>query len=130
MDNNNTFYDQEPNTNDEPRYQQQTTYQEQPYQQQPYQQNLYQQAGNSNFAGQPYMEEPMSLSDWMLTMLVMCIPCVNIIMMFVWAFSSSEKKSKSNYFKAVLIWGAIAIGISILLSVVVGISAASIASGF
>ncbi len=130
MDNNNTFYDQEPKTNVEPPFQQQTTYQDQTYQQQPYQQNVYQQAGNSNFTAQPYMEEPMSVSDWMLTMLVMCIPCVNIIMMFVWAFSNSEKKTKSNYFKAALIWVAIAIGISVLLSVVVGISAASIASGF
>lgn len=119
MDNNNTFYAQEPNTEEETNYQQQTVYQEQPYQQ----------AGNGGF-GQPYMEEPMSVSDWMLTMLVMCIPCVNIIMMFVWAFSNSEKKSKSNYFKAALIWGLIAVGISILLGIVVGISAVSLASSF
>ena len=50
------------------------------------------------------LEEPMTLGEWLITMLIMLIPCVNIIMAFVWAFSSKEKKSKSNYFKAWLIF--------------------------
>ena len=50
------------------------------------------------------LEEPMTLGEWLITMLIMLIPCVNIIMAFVWAFSSKEKKSKSNYFKAWLIY--------------------------
>lgn len=66
------------------------------------------------------LEEPVTLGQWMLTYLIMMIPCVNIVMMFVWAFSKTEKKSKSNYFKATLIWTAIGIGISILLSATVG----------
>lgn len=69
-------------------------------------------------------EEPMSVGEWMITMLIMLIPCVNIVMMFVWAFGSGNK-SRANYFKATLIWAAIGIGLSILLSiacVVLGIS--------
>lgn len=27
--------------------------------------------------------EHMTLKDWMLTMLIMCIPCVNIVMVFI-----------------------------------------------
>ncbi len=53
------------------------------------------------------LEEPITMGEWLITMLIMMIPCANIIMMFVWAFSSSEKKSKSNYFKAYLIFFAV-----------------------
>lgn len=60
------------------------------------------------------LEEPVSLGEWLIAMLLMCIPCVNIVLMFVWAFSSTEKKSKSNFFKASLI----ATGISIVLCII------------
>lgn len=64
------------------------------------------------------LEEPMSIREWMFTYLIMLIPCVNIIMMFVWAFSGSEKTSKSNYFKASLIWYGIIIGLYFLIAAV------------
>ena len=54
----------------------------------------------------------------MISMLVMLIPCVNIVMMFVWAFSSTEKKSKSNFFKAYLIFFAIMMVFSIVMMIV------------
>ena len=50
------------------------------------------------------LEEPMSVGDWIITWLILMIPCLGIVMMFVWAFSSTEKKSKSNFFKAYLIF--------------------------
>ena len=46
----------------------------------------------------------MSVKEWLIVDLLMMIPCVNLILVFVWAFSSSEKKSKSNFFKANLIF--------------------------
>lgn len=49
------------------------------------------------------LEEPVKMSEWLISMLLMLVPCLNIIMMFVWAFSKTEKKSKSNFFKAYLI---------------------------
>lgn len=61
------------------------------------------------------LEEPVSVGEWMISMLLLMIPCVNIVLMFVWAFSDSEKKSKSNYFKASLIWTGIGIGIWIVM---------------
>jgi heme/copper-type cytochrome/quinol oxidase subunit 2 len=68
------------------------------------------------------LEEPMTLGEWLVTMLIMLIPCVNIIMAFVWAFSSKEKKSKSNYFKAYLIFIAIVIVLYIILIAVFGVA--------
>lgn len=88
--------------------------------QQPYQQQSYQQDSE--------LEEPVTFGDWMLSLLLMMIPCVNIIMMFVWAFSSGTKKSKSNYFKAVLVWTLIWVVLSILMMIGLGATIASIAT--
>lgn len=66
------------------------------------------------------LEEPVSMGEWLITLLIMIVPCVNIIMVFVWAFSSDTKKSKSNYFKAALIFAAIYIVVCLLFAVVLG----------
>lgn len=71
----------------------------------------YQYNNNNNGYQNPYyvqppqtdLEEPISVGEWILMHLIMIVPCVGLIMTFVWAFSSNEKKSKSNYFKAKLI---------------------------
>jgi len=80
-----------------------------------------------NVAPSVNAEEPLSVGEWMLTMLVMMIPCVNIIMMFVWAFGSGNK-SRSNYFKASLIWAAIGIGLSVLIAIACALLGVSLAS--
>lgn len=66
----------------------------------------------------PPAEVPVSIGDWVLSFFVMLIPVVNIIMMFVWAFSSGTNKSKSNFFKAQLIIWLVIILISIIATVV------------
>ena len=66
--------------------------------------------------GDSDLEEPVTFADWMITTLIMCIPCVNIIMIFVWAFGSSTKKSKSNYFKAMLVWAVIGVVLAIVMA--------------
>ncbi len=60
------------------------------------------------------LEEPVKIGEWVLVFVLMMIPCVNIIMMFVFAFSKTEKKSKSNFFKAYLIFFAIMFALMIL----------------
>ena len=127
MDNNNLFdkenlnQSQNQNQNSEQgQFQQpyqQTPYQ-QPYQQQPYQQQPYQAADND-------LEEPVSFADWMLTSLIMIIPCVNIIMLCVWAFGAGTKKSKANYCKAMLVWMLISVVLSFVLG---GVFMATIAA--
>ena len=104
-----------------------------------YQSNTYQNTGyNNDYAGgnyqnynnynnyQPYqqmnpyndsqleLEEPVKVGEWVLALVLMMIPCVNIIMMFVFAFSKTEKKSKSNFFKAYLIFYAIMLALVFL----------------
>ncbi len=62
------------------------------------------------------LEVPLSVGEWMLTILIMLIPCVNIIMMFVWAFGSGNK-GRANYFKASLLWAAIILALNLILGV-------------
>ena len=76
---------------------------------------------NRNYDG---LEEPVSIGEWIITLLVMMIPCVNFIMMLIWAFSSSTKKSKSNLCKAYLIVLGIVLGIYLLIAVFVVLFAA------
>lgn len=115
---------------EQPQFQQ--PYQQQGYYQQPYQQP-YAQPVQQNFYQQPYdngYEEPVSIGEWIITILVLMIPCVNIVMIFVWAFSSSTKKSKSNYFKASLIMVAIMIVLSLIVSIIVATTGASLFMAF
>ncbi len=57
---------------------------------------------------------PVKMGEWLVSLLLMLIPCVNIVLMFVWAFSDKEKKSKSNFFKAFLIYNAIQVVLGII----------------
>lgn len=76
----------------------------------------------------------MTLGDWIITLLILMIPCVNIIMLFVWAFGSSAPKSKANYAKAELIMIGIGIVLGFIITLVMGASMAalisSIANGY
>lgn len=71
------------------------------------------------------LEEPVGVGEWLVSMLLMLIPCVNIVLMFVWAFSSREKRSKSNYFKAALIFAAIILVIYIIFIAIFGVAISS-----
>ena len=53
--------------------------------------------------------DPVSMKEWLITLLIMCIPLVNMVMPFVWAFGGGSNPSKANFFKAQLI--VVAIGI-------------------
>ncbi|PKP03588.1 MAG: hypothetical protein CVU14_01705 [Bacteroidetes bacterium HGW-Bacteroidetes-9] len=62
----------------------------------------------------------VSVSDWLITLLVSVIPVVNIIMFFVWAFRRKTNPNKANLAKAILIWLAISIIIWAIIIVVFG----------
>ena len=54
----------------------------------------------------------MSVKDWLITMLILVIPIVNIVMLFIWAFGNPDPRR--NYARASLIWSAIVIGLLII----------------
>lgn len=84
---------------------------------------------NTNYAAQPN-NQTITLGEWMLTTFLAMIPCVGLIMLFVWAFGDTKntKPSKSNYAKAMLIWYAISVVISLVCSSALTAMLASFAS--
>lgn len=69
--------------------------------------------------------QPVSVGNWFLTFIVMCIPLVNIIMIFVWAFGGSTHKSKSNWARAALLLFVVVFLLWLLFFVALGVSVAS-----
>lgn len=67
---------------------------------------------------------PVSVGNWMLTLLLTFIPLVNIVMMLIWAFSSSTPPSKANWAKAALLWMVIFFAIGIVMSLIGGMGMA------
>ncbi len=57
----------------------------------------------------------MTMGDWLITFLILCIPCVNIVMVFIWAFGSDVNPSKKTFFQAYLIIVAVVFAFYILM---------------
>ncbi|HHV12979.1 MAG TPA: hypothetical protein GXX75_22150 [Clostridiales bacterium] len=55
----------------------------------------------------------MSLGDWLITIIVQAIPCVGIIMLFVWAFGQGNT-NRRNYCRAALIMTAVGIVLGVI----------------
>mgnify|MGYP001225564713 FL=1 len=66
--------------------------------------------------------EIMSVKDWVITLLLLVIPIVNIVLLFVWAFSGDTNENKKNFSKAQLLILAIILGINIIVLIITGIS--------
>lgn len=49
----------------------------------------------------------ISLGEWIITFIVLAIPIVNIVMLFVWAFSSGTNPNKQNFCRAALLLYAV-----------------------
>jgi hypothetical protein len=76
-----------------------------------------------------YVDNDVSISEWVVTMLLMCIPIANIILLFVWAFDSSAKLSKSNWAKASLIFVGISFIVGIFCAIIFGSIFSSLMGG-
>ena len=65
------------------------------------------------------ISQPMSVSDWLITYLIMIVPIVNIVMLFVWGFGSNTNLSKASWAKATLLWFCIITVIYVLFLIMV-----------
>ena len=57
---------------------------------------------------------PMTVGDWMGTLLILAIPVVNIIMYLVWAFSSSGNVNRKTFCQASLIWFLVLMAVALV----------------
>lgn len=82
--------------------------------QQGYGQDTSQSYNNQGYSSQNYgsdygaprmtpEEAPMTMTEWLVTLIVAAIPCINIIMLFVWAFGSTGNVNRRNFCRAQLI---------------------------
>lgn len=68
-------------------------------------------------------QSPMSMGDWLLTILIMTfIPCVGIILYFVWAFGKNGNINRRNYCRAYLIIMGIAVLLAIIFLFIFGVA--------
>lgn len=76
---------------------------------------------NAQLAGRE--SQTISLGDWVITLLILAIPIVNLVMLFVWGFSDGTPPSKQNFCRAYLIWMLIGIVVFVLFVIMGGMAA-------
>ncbi len=70
---------------------------------------------------QQIMAPVMTVGNWIVTMILLAIPLVNLIMLIVWAASSTENPNRKNWAIAQLIFMGIFIALYIIFfSAIVG----------
>ena len=117
MDNNRNGYNYQDQGPYQGQYQQgQYAYNQQNQYQQPQYQSGYQYQQQPQYQYVPVGEQPLSVGQWVGTLLLMLIPVVNIVMLFVWAFGNGHK-DRSNFAKAELIISIIIIAITVVLTI-------------
>jgi len=80
----------------------------------------------------PIDAQPMSVKDWVLTLIILALPVINLVMLLVWAFGSTGNINRKNYCLASLIMIAIAMALSLcffVLAALVGAFAGGVAAG-
>jgi hypothetical protein len=66
-------------------------------------------------------ESVVTVGDWLIVMVLMCIPLVNLVMPFVWAFGGGDiPQSKRNWARAMLIWAVIMILLYVVMILIFG----------
>ena len=61
---------------------------------------------------------PLSIGDWVITLIVLSIPFVNLIFLLYWGFSSSSNLNRKNFCRAYIILVVIFIGLAIIFGVI------------
>ncbi len=59
----------------------------------------------------------ISVGSWMWMMFVLAIPCIGVLMIFIWAFTG-ENESRKNYFRALLAWVGIFVVLMVFLALI------------
>jgi len=59
----------------------------------------------------------MSVREWVLTLIILALPLINIVMMLVWAFGGTGNLNRRNYCRAWLFLFAVIVGLSICVGI-------------
>jgi hypothetical protein len=72
--------------------------------------------------------KPMTVGNWMMTLLVLAIPLVNLIMYLVWALSGSGNLNRRNFCRASIYWFLIILGLYVVCLALVGLASVATSS--
>lgn len=73
-------------------------------------------APNASFAKQAgHADLPPSVGEWLITLVVLAIPFLNLILYIYWAFFSNGNKSRINFCRASLILALVGLFLVLLL---------------
>ncbi|MFA6865984.1 MAG: hypothetical protein WCR54_00535 [Clostridia bacterium] len=70
---------------------------------------------NNNDKHNGNYEKVTSIGQWLLTIVLLAIPIVNIVFFIIWAFGGGDNKNRTNYIRASIIPLLVAIILSIIL---------------
>lgn len=59
--------------------------------------------------------QTMSVTDWLINLVLVAIPLVGIVLLFVWAFGNDGNITRKNWAKANLLLAAIILGFWLLI---------------
>lgn len=65
-------------------------------------------------------QKPLSVKDWLITLLLMAIPVVGVVLLCVYAFGSDQNPNRQNWAKAQLIMLAIVVVVVLFILIVFG----------
>lgn len=68
---------------------------------------------------QDYDQKPLSVGEWLITLIVLALPLVGLIMLFVWGFGSGNV-NRRNYCRATLVFALIIVVLSLVFLFVFG----------
>ena len=66
------------------------------------------------------VDDHVSTAEWMWTLFLTGIPVVGLMLLFVWAFGGGAKVSKRSFARAALLWMAIGVAVSIVITIIAG----------
>lgn len=73
------------------------------------------------------MEDKMTLGQWILTTILLCIPCVNIVLLIVWvAGNGGGYTARKTFSQAYLIVMVVIYVISFIIGMITGAAGAAI----
>ena len=75
-------------------------------------------------------QKPLSMGEWILTILVMMIPCVGLILYLIWAFGKTGNVNRRNYCRAYLIIYVVILAISIAFMAIFGAAVFSVGTTY
>jgi len=59
----------------------------------------------------------VSVKSWMWILFITAIPIIGQIMILIWAFAG-ENESRKNYFRAIILWFLILIGVALAIAAI------------